>query len=180
MGHARSTLSSETCSGARRKRRSMAKPRRVLAIGVIVLVVVAGLLCWRAIRGPVVPLGTQCSSVSSCEHLASRLFGKDILVPVRATLVGGGYSREGLGIEFRLTNEDFDTVVFAAQLRCSASQTAPSGRRICYLPFDNGCNAVFRNQGLTYFVSIVQDDVHNASVPRLADAMTVVTSYGSG
>jgi hypothetical protein len=154
--------------------------RRFLALAAVVVLLLAGLLLWRAIRGPVVPIGTQCSSVSSCEHLAGRLFGKDILVPVRATLVGGGYSREGLGIDFRLTKEDFDTVVFAAQLRCSASQTAPSGRRFCYFPFDNGCNAIFRNQGLTYFVSIVQDDVHNAAVPRLADAMTVVTSYGPG
>lgn len=152
---------------------------RFLAIGGVAVVLVAGWLTGRAISGPAVRLGTQCSSVGSCEHVARRLFGRDILIPTAATVVFGGYSREGLGIEFRLTNEDFDTIVFAGEFRCSVWRTAATGRRFCYVPFENGCNAIFREDGLTYVVSIVQDDVSNRAVPRLAQAMTAVTSYGA-
>jgi len=158
----------------------MRKHRRFLAIAAIGVAVLAGLLVWRAVRGPVVPVGTQCASVRSCQVLAKRLFEREVLVPGDATFEGGAYNPEGLSMDFRLADEDFRTIVFKGQVRCSASRTAPTGRRFCYVPFDNGCNADFRDRHLTYFVIITQDDLYNTEVPRLPQAMAAVASYGAG
>lgn len=156
----------------------MAKHKQVLAIAGTVLVLLAGSLSWWAIRAPAAPFRAKCASVGACEHLAQRVFGRDVLMPDKAALVDGVMGHERLGMDFRLTEGDFRVTVSAAPVRCSARRIALTGLRFCYTQAGNGFIVVFRHDDLTYILSMVQD-IYDTAVPRLAQAMTVVGSYGS-
>lgn len=142
------------------------------------LAVLAPVACETASAASSAPYNT-CSSMSSCQSLAKRVFHKYILMPSRATIVGqGGYGHDGLGIFFRLpVGQDFDTIVSRARPKCSLNATASTGRHFCFLAVQNGYLASFTADGLEYIISGVQDQPKEA-VPGLRQAITAVASYG--
>ena len=121
-----------------------------------------------------------CNSIAACQQIAKKQLHKDVLLPKGGTFLGGALSDQGLGMDFRLSSGlPFRTIITTANIRCSDNQIAPTKRRFCYLPFDNGANAIFRAAGLTYYIIIVQGEPPNSKVPRLPQAMEVVVSYGA-